>query len=296
MERHHPSFEKHEMPAPSIHLQFFRHDEREPGPPDGTEGNNRIRLTAAARARVEQIGRGETTHPEMTLVYGSLRDRSVETAYHRLLGAAGVPAEDLSLEEMREMMDRKLKGPKKEIITEALNFMWEGSEEFREAARHRFDDTQDALVFLFEESDALVARVHDEQSGSYSRKAADIAELVKKYVKMLPIWQRIAMAHPEKYARFGHEIKRLLGSHGTVTECFLLKVIEVTQGREAARAWLKAFPNKNGFKLSEGYDVFIKPSSPKDDPEAEIVVRFGTQEWRMSEEQLDQIIQERSAV
>lgn len=48
--------------------------------------------------------------------------------------------------------------------------------------------------------------------------------IIKKYIKILPRWQRLRNEKSDKYPE--EELQRLFGSHGGYVECFLLKVIE----------------------------------------------------------------------
>lgn len=51
---------------------------------------------------------------------------------------------------------------------------------------------------------------------------------------------------------------RFYGSHQSVTECFVLKVLDKTQGPAAAKAFLDNLTGKQGFQFSEGYEIDVK--------------------------------------
>lgn len=276
---------------PEIRLQFFRHDEKAKAP-EGTD-DARVRITKAGRKHAAEVGEEQDINPEGTIIYGSPRDRSTETAYHRMIGKEAA-VQDLALEELRQLGRDSLqgmrptypegKGPKKEKQVNALDFIWKGR--FEEIAYKRYLESKDGLVFVFEDSDELAKELGDTESRTYSRTAAEIAKLIKPYLEtVLPRWQ--TLSKDKKYANLNGRLERLFGSHQTVTESFLLKAVEVAEGREAARDLLKEFKSKNGFDFSEGYNITIKPPST-------IELTYKEHRWNLTPAMLDRIIKEGS--
>lgn len=278
---------------PKIRLQFFRHDEKAKAP-EGTS-DDRVRLTKAGRKHAAEAGKEKGINIDGTVIYGSPRDRSTETAYHRMLGE-DTYIQGLSLEELRQT-GRDLSqgipgtfpegtGPKKDAQTEALNFIWKG--EFEKIAYKRYLESKDGLVFVFEDSDRLAEELKDTESRTYSRTAAEIAKLIERYIDSLPRWNQLS--RDPKYADLHGRMERLFGSHQTVTESFLLKAVEVAKGRDAARKLLSEFKDKNGFAFSEGYDITLKPANDNADPTIELT--YKNHHWNLTRPMLDRIIKE----
>ncbi len=293
-----PSPETRER-EPEIRLQFFRHDEKAKTPKDADDA--RVRLTEVGRKNAEKVGEEHDINPEGTVIYGSPRDRSTETAYHRMMGEGG-GLQDLALEDLQQRGRNALqgehpsypegKGPKKDAQKDALDFVFSG--EFETIANKHYLESKDLLTFVFEESDKLAKELGDTESRTYSRTAAEIAKLIKPYLEtVLPRWQ--TLSKDKKYTNLNGRLERLFASHQTVTESFLLKAVEVAEGREAARNLLGEFKSKNGFDFSEGYNITIKP--PKENNEEAvptIELAYKQHHWNLTQAMLDRIIKEGS--
>lgn len=278
---------------PSIRLEFFRHDEKEKASTAGLRpGDEQVRLTKQGREHSTEVGKTKDPHPEVGVAYGSPRERSMEAALRQLLANEDVAPED-TLEDVRGKIGEELKHGKKEVVSEKLNFNWNGSEVFNKTAYDRAFGPKDSLVFLREESDDLVKQLGDMESTSYSRGAANIAELVQKYFEILPQWERIAEQKPELYAQFKNELQRFFGSHQDVLELFLMKVIEKNDGPEGVEKFLASLPDKNGFGYSQGYSIKI---SQGEDGRPSAVITYNNEEWELTPEMLKEIIDERDAL
>lgn len=230
-------------------------------------------------------------------MYETSRVRSVETALRQLLTNRGEILSSDSLEDIKAKIAQyfekeKLLKARKHLVDDRLNFNWDGTKEFKEIANSHFKgDSKDALEFLYKESDELVKRLGDKTSASFSRVAGNIAELVQKYLGILPTWQKIISEKPDKYAKYGNELQRFLGSHGTVTECFLMKVMEKIEGSQAVEEFLNSLPNKNGFDYSEGFSVVL--SIPKESKEPVIQIRYKDKYWEITLELIESIIEDK---
>ena len=269
------------QPVPRIRLEFFRHDEKAKAL--AGQSDNEVRLSEKGRINATEIGKTKAPHPEVSIALGSPRERSTETAMREMLSKEpGIIQED-TLEDIQEFVAGSLKVGRKNMVDKGLDFDWHG--EFGEIARDRYLNKKDYLQFAVEESDELVKRLKDRTSTSYTRQAAGIAAIIKKYVGVLPNFQQIVEQDPDKYAKYNNEMQRFLGTHADVSECFLLKVIEITEGREALMQFLQSGVNKNGFNYSEGFSVEIQTDG--------ILVRYKGREWNIKPELLDQIIQQR---
>lgn len=276
-------------PTASIRLEFFRHDDKAKpaeGQPDTT-----VRLTPKGRVGATEAGKTRNPEPEMAVAFGSSRERSVETAMRQMLTNEQGITPDSSLEDIREIVAGKIQVGRKDMVSPNLNFNWSGSKEFNEPAMARYV-AKDGLRFLVEDSDALVTKLGDKESTTYSRQAGNIAELIKKYAEILPRWQKIAQDNPEKYAQHRNEMQRFMGSHQTVTESFLMKVMEKTEGREAVMKFIESLPDKNGFGLSEGYQVNLVV----DETGNHMTLKYKDRQWELTPELIDEIINDKKAL
>lgn len=285
-----PEYER--MP-PHIRLEFFRHDEKSVPTTSGERPNDRtVRLTDAGRRNATAVGKRKQPRAEVAVAYGSERERSSETALRQMLANEDVVTPEMSLEAMRTVIDQQLKVGRKDAVSKNLDFTFEGNQTYRDTYMERYLKSKDALVFAWKESDQLARRLKDETSSTYSRFAGNVAELVDKYVRILPRWQEIAAEHPEKYAASNFELQRFFGSHQGVIEPLVMKVIEKTQGAPAVEAFINTLPDKNGFGSSQGFSVDIadEGGSPH------MTVRCNDQQWTVTPEVLSEIIGERDAL
>lgn len=289
--------QKENFPKPSIRLEFFRHSKQGPQ----TEGMQEYqrRLTDEGRLAATEAGKDRNPNPEMGLVYGSPRDRSQETAYRQLLTNQEEITPGESMEDIETLIKNELPVGKKKIVDERLNFNWEGSQKFHEISYEHFLKAKDTLRFLVEESDALVVAADDKISTSYSRCAANTAEIIQKYLKILPNWERIVQADNQKtekdkkdYDKNNNELQRFLGSHGGTVENFLLKLIDKTEGREAVLEFIKNLPDQNNFQFNDGYSVRLYSG----DNQPKIEIKYHDKVWNIQPEMLDKFIEERNGL
>jgi hypothetical protein len=279
-----------ETNRPSIRLEFFRHDEKAKQTSGGDRtGDEFIRLTQKGREHAAEVGKTKNPHAEVAVAFGSQRERAVETSMRQMLADEDTITPEMSLEDMRAEVAENLKVGKKDQAISELNFDWDTNRDFAAVAYPHVTETKDALIFLRDESDALILRNKDKTSDSYSRSAGNFAELVDKYCKILPRWKQIVAEHPEQYQQVNNEMQRFFGTHLTVSEPFLMKVIEKTEGSAEVENFLASLKTKNGFESSEGYTVTIEdqPGQPS------ITVKFKDKQWSITPEILGQIIQER---
>jgi hypothetical protein len=283
-----------EPTPPSIRLEFFRHDEKEKAASSGPGSTDEtIRLTQKGRDHSVEMGQAKDARAEVGVAFGSPKERAMEAALRQLLsGEDEVQPED-SLEDIQAKSDKRLGFGKKGIVSENLNFNWGGTPEFKEAAYKHYLESKDALAFFFEQSDELAKNLKDKESTSYSRIAARMAELVKKYLGILPRWEEIAAKDPDKYSQYGNEMQRFMGSHQTALEPFLMKIVEKLEGREAVGRLIASFPDKNGFGFGEGFSVNIVRGE-NGDPVAKISCMG--KEWIVTPGVIESIIHDRDVL
>jgi len=230
-----------------IALHFFRHGEKE-----SQEGidDKEIRLTPAGRIKAMAKIRPLTI--SQAVAFGSSRKRTQETA---LLAMTGVQPEitgEETFEELREKIEKDLKVGKKIGTEEKLDFPEDKSTEYYKLTQEHYKKG-DLLRFLAEESDELAKKYNDEKTYTYSRSARQIAKLIKKYLKISDGWDKLVQ---DKQKNYGDTMERFMGTHQTIPESFLAKVIERTKGMEERNKFIKILDNK-GFDYVEGFDLEI---------------------------------------
>lgn len=238
--------ESNEDFSTKIELHFFRHDDK-----GSAEGKTDQEVQISEKGRKHAASFAEDDSIEQSAVFGSPRIRTKETA---ALHMAGKMFTEEELEESNYTLDKVIEkiGPNKIATDERLDFFLGNNEKFMEEVTAAFGQGT-FLKFLVERSDDLAKEIEDENVGSYSRVAARIAEIVKKYLTIAPRFEELVKESADKYGRI---MKRFMGTHQTTSECFLAKVIEKTDGVEARDEFVKALSNQ-GFSPSEGFECDV---------------------------------------
>lgn len=284
--------EQEPMPS-SIRIEFFRHDDKEKPLPDAPKKpDESVRISEEGRQHATEAGKGKFPNPEVGVVYGSGRDRTTETALRQLLANKEEITPDMTMEDMKTKISEEVKVGRKDISSSLLNFNFDGSKGFHDAAYDHFLKSKDLLRWYVTESDNVVRAEKDSTSTSYSRLAGNVAELVDKYMKIYPRWKQITESDPDKYASYHNELQRFMGTHQSVSEAFLMKVLEKTKGVEAVTRFIDSLKDKNGFGSSEGYSLSIHEV----DGEITASIKYGDQETTLHQDVLQQIISERDVL
>ena len=238
--------EGNESFSTKIELYFFRHDDK--GSADG-KTDQEVRISEKGRKHAASFA--EDNSIDQSVAFGSPRIRTKETA---ALHMAGKMFTEEELEESNYTMDKLIKkiGPNKIATDERLDFFLGNNDRFMEEVKASFGQGT-FLKFLVERSDELAKEIEDDNVGSYSRVAASIAKIVKKYLTIAPRFEELVKENSEKYGRV---MKRFMGTHQTTSECFLAKVIEKTDGVEARDAFVRSL-NNQGFNPSEGFECDV---------------------------------------
>lgn len=269
-----------------IRLEFLRHDQREPATKEQGDGDSL--LTREGRRHAKEIGQIKSPNPNIGLVYGSPRVRAQETAMRQLFAGEEWLDESTSAPEMNKRIGSQLSYGKKVVVSDKLDFRTNVNPKFAEIYGKHYSVTKDTVPFLYYESDRLVRELKDAGDYSYTRLAANVADMIKKYIKVLPQWKKILENNSEKYKGV-NELQRFLGTHSTVCESFLLKIIEKTEGGDAAKKFIDDLPDKNGIDFSDGISVVIVLKD-----EAVVVrVSFHDKVWVVGENIIDEIVQDR---
>jgi len=233
---------KEKIVLPRIILKFCRHSIKEPR---GTKEKKDVQLNQAGR----KLARGKY-NPATTnaVAFGSSYDRAQETA---LLVALGL--ETNSFDETKALADAGLNYGSKLGIDTRLDFKNSHETNYYQALRAACEDKK-FLKFIVEDSDELAAKLNDKGGATYSRMAAQIAGVVKKYSIAINNWDDILENNPDKYD--SSALERFLVTHRGLGESFVAKVIDKTSGQAERDKFVKALNNEY-FSETEGFSVDI---------------------------------------
>lgn len=257
-----PTLERRENYDSAIILRIFRHGDKE-GLKDPLSKIDQERLDSGLISdkdyllKLKKEGRspahtaGDETDIEQSIAYGSPRERSQETAARVMVGPKSELNQEHDFHEIKDKLNEDLEFGSKIGMDERLNFNSTGP--VGEGINRAYEKGE-TLKFVAEESDNLAKETGDDKSSTYSRMAGNVAELVNRYVKASDRWNELV---EDKDGGYEKELKRFLGTHQTVTESFLAKIVEKTKGSEA-RARLLEVIGGNGFGFVEGIKVTIE--------------------------------------
>lgn len=272
-----------------IVLYFFRHGKKE-AQKEGQKEED-ILLTEKGRKQAVEKGQQLTPHPEVSVAFGSERVRSQETAVRIMLSGLENINSDTPLEEIQSMIDKELKYGKKVGEDTRLGFIEEEGSEIL-ATSDAWHEKQKRLRYLVDLSDSLVVKNKDLKSTCYTRHAANIALLVKKYIIVGNNFSRLTQENPSKYQTFNNTLERYLGTHNGIGESFILKIVEKQQGAAAREELLQAI-GEGGFGDTEGFALEIVNQGEIQ----QLVVKLHTKnkDWSIfiDPRVLDEIIEER---
>ncbi|MEJ0002183.1 MAG: hypothetical protein WDN09_03360 [bacterium] len=276
--------EKKELKPAKIELHFFRHS---------IKGSDNVALPNDAAVTLSQEGRDLAVEKsfvdanlDQSVAFGSSRVRTQETAGFMLAGKEDDITGAESLDDLRAKIDKDAEVGSKIGIDKRLDFTdsddTPGGKALNEAyARGEY------VKHMVETSDTLSKETGDSSGANYSYKASQIARIVDKYVHVLPRWQELVNDPAKNYSE---SLERYLSTHLGMSEAFLAKVVEVTEGAEMRDAFVAMIGNK-GFDYLEGFEVDIEKKNGIET----ITVKYKTDKGEMtkelSSEQLNAIIQ-----
>jgi broad specificity phosphatase PhoE len=258
-----PTIESQEALKAKIELHFFRHDEKES---DKTKSDTEVRLTEEGRLHAASLSNPDT-NLNQSVAFGSPRKRTQETAGLVMSGHQDPITGTENLEELKSKLNADLGYGSKVNVDSRLDFFLNESGPYLEEGLKAFKEGY-FLKWLVEESDQKFKEQNIKEGYfSYSNQARQIAQIIEKYLKVLPRWKELVNDRTKSYEP---ELERFLGTHQTVSECFLAKVIELTQGVEERDKFVKALDNV-GFDYAEGFEVDVEES---DSGEPTLRIRF----------------------
>ena len=267
-------------------LEFMRHGKKE----KADKPDEKIRLTPEGRAMATARGKELTPQADVSIAFGSPRERAQETAGRVMLAGNENVGPESTLEEMQALIKKELSYGKKIASDPRLNFIAEESDPVGKAMLEAYAKGR-LMDFLIHESDELAKKTGDTNTTTYSREAANVAEIVEKYLNVGNNFERIAKQNPEDYKKSSFRLERYLGTHQSVGESFVAKLLENTQGVAERDGFIKALGP--GFAETAGFKVEIKNSAGNQ--EAVVSLKIKDKEWKipLDSQILEQIIQER---
>lgn len=237
------------MQYPKVTLHFLRHSIKEKSPKEVEDKD--IHISTEGRDIAAQKF-DDVMNLRFGHIVGSPRIRTLETAAVAATMDSEVNPEDLGVGKVR--------------INEVLDFVADDTEygkRFVEAYKKGQD-----LSFLVHESDVLAKETGDINSSTFSRMAANVAGII---VKNYDVAVRGAAMLDQSVnpANEQNDFERILATHATVQESFLLKLIEKMKGIDERDALLSLI-GENGFDYVEGFDVVLT----KEGSEERIRIKF----------------------
>ncbi|MEI6494727.1 MAG: hypothetical protein WCO03_01560 [bacterium] len=238
-------------------LEFFRHDEK--GKSVDGQPDQAVTLTPKGKEHAKTTAKLSPEEASRAIAYGSPRVRAQETSALHMAGKKLKGTE--SLDEMKTSLRREAKSiatdPNKKrsqiFGTSKLDFDVDEKSLFGREEIAAFSEGR-LLRYLVKDSDRRAEELGDTKNITYSRTAAQVAEVVGKFINVTK--RRSSLLKGDRKNKVDNVINRFLGSHQTVTETFLAKVIEKTRGVGERDKFVDSLGGK-GFDFSEGFGVKI---------------------------------------
>ena len=256
----------------SVKIYLFRH-----GKKDGEL------LSTQGKSDAREMGLKLGANKEMALAAGSFADRTLESSLRVMMPAEFEDEE--SFFEVESKINKELKVGKKFYRDARLGFETNGPV---------FNDALEAfnngnyMEWLYSESDRIAVEKKDTTFSTYSRQAANIAEIIKKYIKLSDNFNNLVVKK-EEYQRNGrNKLERYLGSHQSVPESFILEILKRAGNEKVAKSL--ASDMKNGWGELKSLSVEIKNKGKK----KIIIISYptleGLKEIEIKPEIIDEII------
>lgn len=282
---------------PYVHMEIFRHDEKDLHEDDTLAG-----LTESGKKRAVKAGQKRLPSLNRGYVVASSRDRAAHSAILQFFGPLMPEIADYSFIELRKCLDGKLK--ERFGVDDRLNFCVETDAEFSDRFYGEYSKdlkVNDTLKFQLEESDNLILDLGRDanpkdvvklkkirQLKGYKKMAGDMAEFILDYVDRLGEWEEVYSQSGETFD--SHELQIFCGSHSQNIECFLMRVVELREGREFLVRFLAALPHRKSFiAYSDGFSVNIF----REEGRICLDVFFRQFVWRLRSEDLKLFVKER---
>ena len=249
--------ESKEKVISTVELNFFRHSIKEKQDIYDQGDDNLVPLSKDGKKLAQEQGEADI---EQSVAFGSPRIRSQETALYKMAGGMENVTGEENLDELIEKVDAEVTLGSKLAIDKRLDFNLSKELE-NEYSKKIYEEYSEGnyFNFLINESDSFAKEVGDTESLTFERGVEQIGLIIKKYLQVSDRWNEILEKDSEdKYK--SDTMKRFMGSHQGVTECFLARVIQERLGQEKLNEFIHILDNK-GFDFTEGYKVDIKKLS-----------------------------------
>lgn len=266
-----PVVEQQEKRESRIVLHFLRHGAKE----QAQEGQSDETVQLTPEGRRQAADKSTLEDVSQSIAFGSPRERAQQTAALAMTGKQEDITGEETLEELRRKFnpDRfsevdpsvKLNVGSKIGVDPRLNFTTNKKTEFGQMTDKAVKDGT-LLKLIVEESDEWAKEPGNEGNIFYSENAAKVASIIEKYIGISPRWDQLVQQEP----KYKETLERFMGTHQTVGESFLAKIIELTKGVEERGRFVAALDN-SGFGFTEGFDIEINKTG---DGEPEIRVIF----------------------
>lgn len=262
-----------ELKPAKIALHFFRHSIKE---------SNDVTLPNDEMVKLSQAGKDlaieksfDDVNLSQAVAFGSPRIRTQETAMLMMSGQEdGIDGTE-TIEELKEKLNKDLKVGSKIGVDERLNFTDSNDTPVGRAMNDAYSRGE-YVKFMVQESDKLAKETDDESGANYSAKAAQVAKIIEKYISIAPRWQKLVSDESKNYT---DTLERYMGTHASIGEAFLAKVIEVTEGLEARNDFINKYPN--GFTYLQGFEVEILKNNEENIP---VKILFETEDGKVERE------------
>lgn len=254
---------EHLEPTSGIGIHIFRHSEKgkaEPGMRDEA-----VPLTPRGRIMaLEAHGRiaGMDSSLTQAVAIGSPRIRTQETAGFVLAGP-DVLTGDETLEELRAKLDGGRRYGSKIGTDARLNFSNGIVPEFTTEQTQALNEKR-LLPWMVDQSDRRAIELGDTEATTYDRAAGKVAEIIEKYVTIAPRFDELVRAKKG----YAPQMERFLGTHTSIPEPFLLKLVDRLRGPEERDRLLALLGA--GFDPIEGFDIDIKTLPDQEQPVVEV--------------------------
>ena len=232
-----------------IELRIFRHGKKE----DSKEGQPDEKVHLTKEGKKESMREADDGTVDQSVAYGSPRERSQQTAAYTMAGNMPEITGNESFDELKDKLEGNIEVGSKIGTEDRLNFSDPDLEsEYGEWLIEAFKDGR-FLSALIKDSDQKAEELQDDEAPTYSTYAANIAQIIDRYIKASSRWDDLVEDSENDYEK---ELERYLGTHTGVAESFLAKVIEKMEGVDERNEFLKAV-GPAGFDFNEGFEIDI---------------------------------------
>lgn len=239
--------ERLEKYSSKIILHFFRHAQR-----DFNKKTPDIKSPLSAEGKKQAIGKNEETNLLQSVAFGSASIRTQETAGLVMAGIDHTILDYENFDELKNKLNNELMVGSKIGVDSHLDIKTDDSTEyFKLLSKHSKEG--DLLKFLVHESDTLAKKYNDKVTDTYSSLAKRMAEIIKKYLKIAPHWNKLVEDKGKSYIG---SLERFFGTHQTMQESFLAKIIKKTKGVAERNKFIKSIQDV-GFDYVAGFDIEI---------------------------------------